>query len=56
MNSGIPVKMFREKYHQCGRRSSASVSPSWMRSLGYGMGKEYGSARRKRAARRRLRS
>jgi hypothetical protein len=29
--------MLREKYHQCGRRSSATDSPSWMRFLGYAM-------------------
>ena len=32
--SGMPVRMLREKYHQCGRRSSATVSPSWIRLLG----------------------
>ncbi len=37
MASGMPVRMLREKYHQCGRRSSASVSPSWIRLLGYAM-------------------
>src|SRR5882724_9279653 len=35
--SGMPVRMFREKYHQCGRRSSATVSPSWTRLSGYAM-------------------
>src|SRR3954467_4859074 len=33
--SGMPVRMLREKYHQCGRRSSATVSPSWIRFSGY---------------------
>src|SRR5713101_97787 len=37
MHSGMPVRMFREKYHQCGRRSSASVSLSWIRLSGYPM-------------------
>ena len=37
MSSGIPVRMLREKYHQCGRRSSATDSPSWIRFLGYAM-------------------
>src|SRR5215218_5416606 len=35
--SGIPVRMLREKYHQCGRRSRARVSPSCTRLSGYGM-------------------
>src|SRR5258706_9032199 len=35
--SGMPVRMLREKYHQCGRRSSATVSPSWTRLSGYAM-------------------
>src|SRR3954447_1178218 len=33
--SGMPVRMLREKYHQCGRRSRATVSPSWIRLSGY---------------------
>src|SRR3954447_12610968 len=35
MASGMPVRMLREKYHQCGRRSRATVSPSWIRLSGY---------------------
>src|SRR5260221_10141383 len=35
--SGMPVRMFREKYHQCGRRSSSTVSPSCTRLSGYAM-------------------
>src|SRR5689334_4294684 len=34
--SGIPLRMWREKYHQCGRRSSATSSPSLSRRVGYG--------------------
>ena len=40
--SGIPVRMLREKYHQCGRRSSATVSPSWIR-----FGVRHGSVRQR---------
>ena len=32
--SGIPVRMCFEKYHQCGWRSSATVSPSLIRWRG----------------------
>jgi hypothetical protein len=34
MTSGIPVRMCFEKNHQCGWRSSATVSPSLMRCRG----------------------
>ena len=37
ISSGIPVRMCFEKNHQCGRRSSATASPSLMRRFGYGM-------------------
>src|SRR5436190_1506512 len=53
MNSGMPVRMLREKYHQCGRKSSATVSPSWIRFRGYAMARWYGS--RARGARHRSR-
>src|SRR5438034_8013506 len=43
--SGMPVRMLREKYHQCGRRSKASVSPSWTRLSGYGIPRAYGRVR-----------
>src|SRR5262245_30925091 len=36
-SNGMPVKMLLAKYHQCGRRSSATVSPSWIRFFGYAM-------------------
>src|SRR5882762_7338732 len=36
--------MLREKYHQCGRRSSPTVSPSCMRSLGYAICRHYDNA------------
>src|SRR5207249_2093533 len=35
-SSGIAVRMCLEKYHQCGRRSSATSSPSLSRRCGYG--------------------
>src|SRR5262245_20199320 len=49
IRSGMPVKMLREKYHQCGRRSSATVSPCWTRFFGYAMGRAYGRGRTGRA-------
>ena len=37
MNSGIPVRIWRPKYHQCGRRSSAISSFRLSSFVGYGM-------------------
>src|SRR2546421_8711093 len=40
-SNGMPVRMFLEKNHQCGCRSSATVSPSLIRWRGYGTCREY---------------
>src|SRR6476619_4499405 len=37
ISSGIPVRIWRPKYHQCGRRSSASSSFRLSSFVGYGM-------------------
>ena len=37
MSSGIPVRIWRPKYHQCGRRSSATSSFRLSSFVGYGM-------------------
>src|SRR5687768_3217249 len=48
-NSGMPVRMCREKYHQCGVRSRATVSPSLMSCFGYGMRRTLGRRAGQRA-------
>src|SRR5262245_56446573 len=37
IKSGMPVRIWRPKYHQCGRRSSATSSPRLSSFVGYGM-------------------
>src|SRR5690242_7891344 len=44
-NSTMPVTMCFQKYHQCGRRSSATSSPGFSSFLGYGTPKFYDAGR-----------